>query len=370
MNRSFQTTLLSATTIAALSVCSMTPVAANATIAANATVAATPTVLGLDSDKAASAKASEFTASLREALIARGFEPGAEITLLELNLTMDCEGEDFECLGSGGENLEATELVYGSLRSNGGGYILTLSLLDVPSRVLKSTIRRPLDAAAFVGDDATKALAAFAIDELWGETPAPTPAAASDTPDDNADSEGAETEPSSNSRSWEWGRDPSPPTWKWVGIGVSAGLTAASLGTAITTALLVQGSVRNDLLDEADASLEDENLSNNIDRGQLAADGVDLCGYASEEIDPENEPGAVRNASVTKLCSKGNALATTATAAWIATGVFAASTAVFTTLLFTRKTNDTAAMLINRGFSLGGAPLPGGGALVGGRIKF
>ena len=65
-----------------------------------------------------------------------------------------------------------------------------------------------------------------------------------------------------------------------------------------------------------------------------------------------------------------SALLASLTAAWIATGVFAVSTAVFTTLLFTRKKSDTAAMLIERGFSLGGAPLPGGGALVGGRIRF
>jgi len=366
MNRSFQRVLLSATIAATLGVSSMTPVTASGA------AAATPTVLGLDSDEATSAKASEFTAALREALVARGFSPGAEMTLLELNLTMDCDGEDFDCLSRGGENLEATELLYGTLRANGDGFILTLSLLDVSSHVLTSTIRKSIEGSQLASAAATTSLANSVVAELWTDTddPAPAPAPA---PAETQEEEAAEEtvdEPKENSRSWEWGRDPSPPGWKWAGIGVSAGLTAASLGTAITAGILVQGSVRNDLLDEADASLNDENDSNNIDREQLIADGIDLCSYAGEEIDPENEPGAVRNAAVTKICNKGNALATTATAAWIATGVFAVSTAVFTTLLFTRKKNDTAAMLMERGFSLGGAPLPGGGALFGGRIRF
>ena len=78
----------------------------------------------------------------------------------------------------------------------------------------------------------------------------------------------------------------------------------------------------------------------------------------------------MRNASVTKLCDKGNALATTATASWVATGVFTVSTAVFTTLLFTRKKSETAAALQRHGVTLGGTPLPGGGAMVGGGFRF
>ncbi len=364
MNRSFQRVLVSATTIATLGVSSMTPAAALGA------AAATPTVLGLDSDDATSEKASALSSALRDALVARGFSAGAEMTLLELNVTMDCDGEDFDCLGRGGENLGATELLYGALRANGDGFILTLSLLQVESHVLTSTIRKAIDAKELVSPEATKSLATSVVAELWEDTDDSPPAAAPDEGEEEGEPEEVVDGPKENSRSWEWGKDPSPPAWKWAGVGVSAGLTAASLGTAITTALLVQGSVRNDLLDEADASLEDENDSNDIDRNQLATDGIDLCSYAGEEIDPENEPGAVRNASVTKLCNKGNTLATTTTAAWIATGVFAVSTAVFTTLLFTRKKSDTAAMLIERGFSLGGAPLPGGGALVGGRIRF
>ena len=363
MNRSFQRVLISATTIATLGVSSMTPAAALG-------AAATPTVLGLDSDDATSEKASALTSALRDALITRGFSAGVEMTLLELNLTMDCDGEDFDCLGSGGENLGATELLYGALRANGDGFILTLSLLEVESHVLKSTIRKAIDAKELASDEAIESLATSVVAEFWEEEDSPPPAAAPVDAEDEGEPEEVVEGPKENSRSWEWGKDPSPPAWKWAGVGVSAGLTAASLGTAITTALLVQGSVRDDLLNEADASLDDDNDSNDIDRSQLATDGVDLCSYAGEEIDPENEPGAVRNASVTKICNKGNALATTSTAAWIATGVFAVSTAVFTTLLFTRKKNDTAAMLMERGFSLGGAPLPGGGALVGGRIRF
>ena len=40
---------------------------------------------------------------------------------------------------------------------------------------------------------------------------------------------------------------------------------------------------------------------------------------------------------MTEICNKADALTATATATWIGTGVFAASTAVFAVLLFTHK---------------------------------
>ncbi|MGB1699273.1 MAG: hypothetical protein ACPHRO_04915, partial [Nannocystaceae bacterium] len=229
----------------AFSVCAVAPAPAYAI------AAATPTVLGLDSDDSAATKASELTDALRAALVARGFDKGAEMTLLELNLNMGCDGEDFQCLGSGGENLGATELVYGTLKSNGDGYILTVSLLDVSTRVLKSTVRKPIDGASLATPDATSKLGTEIIDEIWGEespSAVPTPVSdataeqAEEVEEEQVEEEQVEEADATNSKNWEWGRDPSPPAWKWAGIGVSAGLAAASLGTGIATSILVSGS--------------------------------------------------------------------------------------------------------------------------------
>ena len=350
------------------SICSLVTAVAICLGNASPALADSPTVLGLDASDDAADLATSLTTELRNALVARGNEPGADMTLLELNLTLDCGEEDFVCLAEGGSNLGASELVYGSLRRNGDQAIVTLTRLIVESKKLESTVRKPISVSELEND--ASAVATGLIAELWNEEmpvdePAAAPASAADEADEADETEG----PKDNNRSWEWGKDPSPPTWKWIGLGVSGGLAAASLGTAVVTTLMFRNSVRDDLLAAADDSLTDDNSSNDIDRLQLEADGIDLCVYAAEEINPD-EPGAVRNASVTKLCDKGNALATTATASWVATGVFTVSTAVFTTLLFTRKKSETAAALQRHGVTLGGTPLPGGGAMVGGGFRF
>lgn len=361
MTRLAQRPLLTLATILAFSSAAVLPTDA---------IAGNPTVLGLESDEEASTIATELTDALRRALVDRGFEPGAEMSLLELNLTLNCEDEDFACLAEGGKNLDASEIVYGSIVQNGQTEILTLTRIDVESQELLSTLRLPLQRNEI--EQNVDAVAKDLIAQLWKDDDAAgdTAAAAAADGDDTGDDDDAEATPKSDDRDWEWGKDPNPPAWKWAGVGVSAGLAAASLGTAIATSLMVTGGVRDDLLSEADASLDDDNPNNDIDRQQLIDDGIDLCSYAREETDPENEPGAVRNANVTKICNRGNALATTATAGWIASGVFVVSTAVFTTLMFTRKKNKTAATLHRHGFAIGGAPLAGGGMMVGGRLRF
>ncbi|MGB1014343.1 MAG: hypothetical protein ACPG4T_09445, partial [Nannocystaceae bacterium] len=70
------------------------------------------------------------------------------------------------------------------------------------------------------------------------------------------------------------------------------------------------------------------------------------------------------------VCNRGDAFATTATAAWIGAGVFLVSTAAFTTLLFVRKRNRASAKLLEHGVRLGVAPTRNRGMMLGGGFRF
>jgi hypothetical protein len=125
------------------------------------------------------------------------------------------------------------------------------------------------------------------------------------------------------------------------------------------------GSNRKDLLAAAQASLTDDRPSNDIDPNTEG----DLCPIAKAPPDP-TRPDEVTNAEVTRICLKGENLASAATISWVATGVFAVSTALFTTLLFVHKNDAKVAKLIEHDLGLGGAPLQEGGFVFGGSFRF
>jgi hypothetical protein len=141
----------------------------------------------------------------------------------------------------------------------------------------------------------------------------------------------------------------------------------ASLGTAIGTSVSLSdnGPVRRDLLQAAEDSLTDGNDANDIDPNSSG----DLCVMAREET----QPGRVRNAAVTTVCNKADALATASTATWIATGVLAVPTIVFSVLVFTyREEPDGGSESAFRRHQprLSFGPTPDGGVMAGAGFRF
>ena len=337
---------------------------------------APPTVLGLEGEAAAEQAAFDLTLALRAELDRRELGGGKDMSLLELKLTMGCEGNDAACLAEGGKTLEATELVYGSVTPAGDGFKVSLSKLDVAGANVTGSASASPGPDAFGSAEGIEGLAKDLIDQLYGAEKSAPVAAAPVTegppPEAQPTDEPAveETRADTADGKYELGyQGKQTPTWKWVGLGVSGGLMVGALGGAIGTTLAIgpNGSLRTELDDAADDSLTDDSPTNDVDRNRVD----DVCAFAREEINPDTEPGAVRNSSVTEVCNRADNYATGATVSWIATGVFAASTVAFTVLLFVHQKDRRAARLLNEHeLRLGGAPLPGGGFAASGRIRF
>ncbi len=251
-----------------------------------------------------------------------------EMSLVELRMTMGCEGNDATCLAQGGEALGAASLVYGAVKSSGtGGYDVSLTRLDVTSRERTASLHKEIPASELEGDPLLATAAALAA-ELLGEAP-PRPAAAggeaaADPP------AGDQPKPSGK---LVWGPYKPVPTWKYAVLGTSAALLAGSVVTAAVTSAMIapNGPVRDDLLQAARDSLDDANPNNDVDPNMSG----DLCDFARTE--PTGEPGKVTNAAVTKVCNRADTLAKVATATWITTGIFAATTVASTVLLFVHR---------------------------------
>jgi hypothetical protein len=336
-------------------------------------------VLGLDAADSESQVAFDLTEALRAELATRGKGTSKDITLLELKLTMGCDDGDMSCLAEGGKTLEAGELVFGSVKLVDAGYVVKLSRLDVTSGALTKEATLDITREDVASEASLATVAKRLADALYGSSSAtPTPAGGavtdgatqepSEEPADDSSEPG--TEPAEKPRSGSkgglvWGRDPNPPTWKWVGLGVSGGLTLAALGAGIGTTVSVSR-LEDDLRKEAEKSLTDDSDVNDVDPALVA----DICDAARVEPDPMNEPGAVTNADIVAVCNRGTSTAKAATSMWVLTGVFAVSTAAFTTLLFVRRDDRASAALRRRGVSFGAAPVRGGGVFVGGGFRF
>ncbi len=309
-------------------------------------------VLTLEGDDPA--KAQSLSKALQSEFAARGVGGGRDMSLAELKLTMGCdEPPSAACLGSGGKTLEVERMVYGSLsKTKSGGYTLMLSMMDVGTSSVTKTVNTELGADA-LSDAAVQATAKDLVTQVLGPEAKPEPVVA---PPPKVE------EPKPVSNKLVWGKYDAP-KWKKAGLAASAALTVVSLGVAIGTYMAIRpgGKLKKDLIQAAKDSETDKSGTNDIS----PYTDQDLCALAREKV-----TGGVKNGDMTKICNKADGLATAATAGAIATGIFAASTVVFATLLFVHKDKPGVAKLQKHGLTLGAMPLRSGGAIVGGIVRF
>jgi len=347
---------LAALTTLALLPCLLAP----APVLANG-MAEDTAVLGLEGEGDV---AGALTSALRKQLERRGIQGEKQMTLVELKLTMGCEGEDVGCISEGGKTLEVEQLIYGSVEGGGDELTVKLNVLDVGkakiTNGLTTTLSRAELESAQIDDTA-----ADLVTRLLGPGPDAEPSA---VPLPAETAEGVEPPPKEGGRV-VWGVHKPIARWKLAGLGVSGGLFAGSLATAIATSLVIRnpnGWVYKELIGAAEDSLQDDKPENDVDPDMSG----DLCAAARVQPNPEDEPGAVTNAKVTQVCNKAEALATTANVAWITTGVFGVATVAFTVLLFAHKEKPGAQALRRHDLKLGAAPMRQGGAMVGGSFDF
>jgi len=340
--------------------------AATPGLAQAGSLAGTTTFLGLEGE---GDSINALSDALRWDLNQRGRDDGNTMSLAELKLTMGCGDNDVPCLAQGGATLGSDELVFGSMTRTGSGWTVRLESLNVGLGEINSSVERELSDAE-LSDAALSKTAASLLDALYKikttEADIPPPSSDAIGPLEPADGEGPKLKPKPEG-ALVWGPYSPRPTWKLAGVGVSAGLTLASLATAIGTTIAISdnGPIRKELIAAAERSLTDDKPSNNVD----PATPGDLCPIARNAPDP-SRPDEVTNAEMTRICIKAENVAAAATFSWVATGVFALSTAVFTTLLFVHKKDATVAKLIEHDVGFGGAPLQEGGFVFGGSMKF
>ncbi len=312
-------------------------------------------VLTLESDDPGKAQA--LSKALQSEFAARGVGGGRDMSLAELKLTMGCdEPPSAACLGSGGKSLGIDRMIYGSLtRAKSGGYTLNLSVMEVGTTSITKTVNTELGADALTGA-AVQSTAKDIVTQVLG------PEATTAEPDTATPADGAVEEPGpQKSGKLVWGRYDAP-KWKKAGLAVSAVLTVASLGLAVGTWIVARpgGKIESDVRAAGARSLMDKDASNNVSPYMEGS----LCKAA------RGTGGTPKNQEMADLCDKGDGMATAATAGAIATGIFAASTVVFTTLLFVHKDKPGVARLQKHGLSLGAMPLRAGGVMVGGVVRF
>lgn len=318
-------------------------------------------VLGLEGEGDV---AGSLTGALRKQLESRGIQGDKQMTLVELKLTMGCEDDDAGCIAEGGKTLDVDQLIYGSVEGSDDEYTVKLNVLAVEKGKITNGLTTTLAKGDFDAANVDKT-AEDLVTRLLG----PAPDSGDDEPEAVPEGpEPEETEDPDKGGKIVWGLQKPIPRWKLIGLGVSGGLFAGSLATAIGTTVVIQkpnGRVYKELIQSAEDSLNDDKPENDVDPDMSG----DLCEAARVEPNPDEEPGAVTNAAVTKVCNKADALATTATATWITTGVFGAATIVFTVLLFANKEKPAASAMLKRDIRLGGAPTRGG-AVFGGGFRF
>jgi hypothetical protein len=349
-------------------------------------------VLGLEGDDAEKAKA--LTAALRKQLAARGKAGARDMTMAELKLTMGCGDTDYACIAEGGKSLAVDELIYGALNGSAPEYMLSLTVLDVGKARVSNGLQTSLSADK-LAPGAIDATAEELVTRLLG--PASSGAAPAgggatggsddgdgdddgggdpvgsddggddDGGDDGGDDSGSGSEEGPEPETDKPKRERGPvPGWKWAGLGISGGLMLGGAGAGVALGIISgpNGSVRDELISEAEASLVDDKPANDVDPDG----GGDLCELARAE--PPSEPGTVTNASVTQVCNKGEGMALGATISLIGAGVFAASTVVFAILAAThnKKASKTATLQRHQ-LRVGAAPQRGGMSF-GGSFRF
>jgi hypothetical protein len=343
-------------------------------------------VLGLDGSDDAMAKS--LTEELRRAFGRRGLGGSEELSLAEVRLTMGCEGNDPTCLAEAGRSIGVEFLIFGELSPSGGGYTLTLHILNVPKGIEETATTRPLTkdqlSSSRIGQTANEIVdSLFPKDEEEFERPPPASVVTTD-PDDPTVEPRQRDEPRRSKL--VWGPYSPRPKWKWAGFGVGLGLTVVGAVGAGVTAAMLQGNLRDEVFGAAEASLNDcivvENgepkvvacessteprfVENDVDPSMMG----DLCAYAGETgLDPR-DPSAVRNEQVTNACLRADAAQKINIASFAVLGAGAALTIVFTTLLFVHRDNSVTRAMRTRDVRIGAAPNPGGGLTLSGGFRF
>jgi hypothetical protein len=325
---------------------------------ASAAPAGKASVLTLEGDDAPRTNA--LSKSLQSEFAARGVGGGRDMSLGELKLTMGCdEPPSVACLSGGGKTLGVDRMIYGTLtKTRGGAYSLNLSLMDVATATVQKVVNAELSAGA-LAEGAVQATAADLVTQMLGPVETvPAEVVPAPGPDDNK----PETQPQDNNKKWIWGRYDAP-VWKKAALGASAGLLVVSLAVGIGTWVQIKpnGKLYDDLVAAGKTSLTDKSDTNDVNPNMNG----DMCTAARRSI-----KGGVVNGDMAKICNKADGLASAATGAFVATGVFAVSTAAFATLLFLHKNKPGVARLQRHGVTMGMTPMRGGGAMIGGSLRF
>lgn len=337
-------------------------------------------VVGLGTE--APEQGAALTRALRKAFAARGLSGGEEVNLSELRLALGCKRTSPECLAKGGALVGARRLIYGTLRRDGGAWVVEVTLVETEggaATTIEETLR-DADLAADRIDDTAEALAdrlapdtavASAPTQSEGGLASPPPPPPEPVEPAERDDEPADDEAGAGAGKLRWGYVRPQPRWKWIGFGVSAGVTVATGAAAIgMTAWLTSttGGFRGKLVDAATASLTDANPLNDVDPN--LPEGVNLCDYARESSDP-TMPERVRNAAVTKVCNDGDTMRKRQIATGITSAIGLVATVAFTFALLVHREPARKSAWRRHGLQVGVDPAARGQGLalrVGGRF--
>lgn len=356
----------------------MAPVQAGVGAGAGASVGAPATretapaaVVGLDTE--APEQGAALTRALRKAFAARGLSGGEEVNLSELRLALGCKRTSPECLAKGGALVGARRLIYGTLRRDGGAWVVEVTLVEAEGGAaitIEETLR-DADLAADRIDGTAEALAdRLAPDTAVASAPAqsegglasPPPPPEPVEPADGGD-EAADDEVDAGTGKLRWGYVRPQPRWKWIGFGVSAGVTVATGAAAIGMTVWLTsktGGFRGKLVDAASASLTDANPLNDVDPN--LPEGVNLCDYARASSDP-TMPERVRNAAVTKVCNDADTIRKQQIATGITSAIGLVATAAFTFALLVHRGPARASTWQRHGLQVGVDPATRGQGL-------
>jgi hypothetical protein len=293
------------------------------------------TLLDLEGDAPDSAQ--RLGAALGRALARRELDDGRSATQAELRLAMGCDGEAPACLARGGRSLGAQRMLYGVLRSEGGGYTLTLDVLDVASATVIRSSQTPLLATAIVEDTIdqtadTLIAALFPASRRAEDIAAPSVAAPSVAGRTEPTRSDVGIAPRPRKREWWFGRERPTPTWQWAALGTSIAVTGVMLATFIGTTVTTKVSLRRKLLAAVDESQHDENPSNDISRAEQ-----DLCAAARATPPGETNPGRVTNSKVTRICNHADGVQKLQIASAIVMSIGLVATAAFTTVMLVHR---------------------------------
>lgn len=265
--------------------------------------------------------------ALQEQAQARGLIEGHSALQVD---DVACAWADVTCLAEAGRGLSTRSLLYGELTVGDGGMVLRVARIDVERAELVREYAQPIADDTLLGDGPTQvAIAAMRVLDIedTAVTDGALPAAtlASPLPGVTTTSSSLDVAPRPIDDRVRFGIAVPTPRWKWAMLGTSAALTGVTALAAIGLSVSLNRGVRKQLLQAVDDSRSDLNPENDIPRNT-----PDLCAAARESADGGK---TVKNASVTKVCNRADAIQHAALGTGITAIVGLASTLVFTGLL-------------------------------------